>query len=91
MQDDAPPPQVAAPAKPMAAAPKAEAAPTPPVAAAPGAQAANPSPAGPPSPDQLKAAQVRVGDLEKTVVDLQGQIAMKNKAIADLEAKLAKR
>jgi peptidoglycan hydrolase CwlO-like protein len=38
----------------------------------------------------VKAAQSRVGDLEKTVADLQSQIAMKNKAIAELEARLAK-
>ncbi len=88
--DDAPPPRAAAPAKPVAAEPKADVAPTPPAGGAPGAPAANPSPASPPSPEVLKAAQARVGDLEKTVVDLQGQIAMKNKAIAELEAKLAK-
>ena len=82
--DDAPPPRAAAPAKLVAAAP------TPPAAGAQGAPAANPSPAGPPSPEVLKAAQARVGDLEKTVVDLQSQIAMKNKAIAELEARLAK-
>jgi Tfp pilus assembly protein FimV len=82
--DDAPPPKVAAPAQPVAAAPKAEVAPTP------GAPAANPAPGASPSPDDVKAAQARVGDLEKTVVDLQSQIAMKNKAIAELEAKLAK-
>jgi len=86
--DDAPP-QIAAPAKPVPAAPKAEMALTPPSAAAPGAPAANPL-AGPPSPDDVKAAQSRVSDLEKSVADLQGQIAMKNKAIAELEAKLAK-
>ena len=85
MQDDAPPPKAAAPAKPVAVAPTPS-----PVAAAPGAAGANPSPAAPPSPDQLKTAQARVGDLEKTVVDLQSQIAMKNKAIAELEARLAK-
>ena len=87
--DDAPPPQIAAPAKPVPPAPKAEMAPTPPSAAAPGAPAAKP-PAGPPSPDDVKAAQSRVSDLEKSVADLQDQIAMKNKAIAELEAKLAK-
>ena len=79
--DDAPPPRVAAPAKPVAPAPKAEAAPTSPAAA----------PAGPASPEDLKAAQARVGDLEKTVVDLQSQIAVKNKAIAEMESKLARK
>jgi len=90
-EDDAPPPKIAATAKPVPVAPKAEVAPTPaPGAAAPGAAAAKPSPSGPPSPDDVKAAQTRVSDLEKSVADLQGQIAMKNKAIAELEAKLAK-
>jgi len=80
--DDAPPPRAAAPAKPVAAAPKAEVAPNPPaVAAAPGT---------PPSADEVKAARSKVGDLEKTVADLQGQIAMKDKAIAELETRLAK-
>jgi hypothetical protein len=84
MQEDAPPPPkvAATPAKPAVAAPKAD--------AAPGTVAATPSPAGSPSPDELKAAQARVSDLEKTVVDLQSQIAMKNKAIAELENRLAK-
>jgi Tfp pilus assembly protein FimV len=60
------------------------------VAGAPGAAAASPSPGASRSPDEVKAAQSRVGDLEKTVADLQSQIAMKNKAIAELEARLAK-
>ena len=82
--DDAPP------AKPMAVAPKAaDMAPKPPTAA-PGADAPKPAPGASPSPDDVKAAQAKVSDLEKSVADLQSQIAVKNKAIAELEAKLAK-
>src|SRR5262245_31688680 len=80
MQDDAPPP-----AKPMAAAPKADAAIKP--AAAPGADAAKPPAAASPSPAgddklaamdrEIKATQTRVGELEKTMADLRNQIAVK--------------
>ncbi|MEA3192206.1 MAG: hypothetical protein QOD26_539 [Betaproteobacteria bacterium] len=78
------------PAKPMAVAPKADAPkPQPPVAAAPGADAAKPAPAGAPSADDVKAAQSRVGELEKQVADLQRQVAMKNQQIAELEKKTA--
>ena len=91
MQDDAPPPKVAAvPAKPAVAMPaKSDAAPSP--TAAPG---------GAPAPGedklaaldrQIKATQSKVGELEKTVGDLQSQIAAKNKEIAELEKKLAKK
>ena len=93
-QDEAPPPRVAAPAKPPVAAPK-PAAPTPPVAAAPSADAAKPAPAAPPSNDPaavdkaVKATQSRVGELEKTAADLRNQIAQKDKEIAAMEKKLA--
>jgi hypothetical protein len=91
MQDDAPKP----PAKPAAVAPKPA-----PVAAAPAAEPPKPSPAATPAPApndpaaldrEIQATQAKVADLEKRVVDLRSQIEMKNKQIADLESRLAKR
>ncbi len=58
-----------------------------------------PSPATSPSPAgendlarldrEIKAAQSRVGDLEKNVADLQKQVEMKTRQIAELEKKEA--
>jgi uncharacterized protein involved in exopolysaccharide biosynthesis len=37
----------------------------------------------------VKAAQSKVGELEKTAADLRSQIAQKDKEIAEMEKKLA--
>ena len=84
-QDEAPKPQAVVPAKPAVMAPKAES-PTP---AAPGTEAPKPPAAGGPSAEDVKAAQARVGELEKLVADLQRQVAMKDREIAEMEKKLA--
>jgi len=84
-QGEAPEQQrVAAPARPVPAAPKVAAV-APPVRVA-----AAPSPVD--DKDRLlKATLVRVGELEKEVADLQRQVAMKNNEIAAAMAKAASR
>jgi peptidoglycan hydrolase CwlO-like protein len=93
-QDEAPPPKpMAVPAKPAATAAKADAPkpPAPQAAAAP--TPASPTPAAPPPSDPaamdaaIKSSQARQKDLEKTVADLQQQIQMKDRQIAEMEKK----
>jgi hypothetical protein len=104
MQDDATPPKVAAkPAAvapkpaPVAAAPASEPPKPAPIASA--APTASPAPAASPAPGnsmaaldrEIQATQAKVVDLEKRVTDLRSQIEMRNKQIAELESRLAKR